>query len=150
MSVRATPARQVHPGAWWLWALGLAVAVSSTTNPLLLAIALSVTCLVVAARRGSSPWARAFRLYLLLGLTIVVLRLLLHVLQRHVERGRAAERRLPLRLTDEPRAFIDLERGLTLSNVSEPDPPAVWHLLLGTHPTTVERIGYGLAFARER
>ena len=70
----------MHPGAWWLWALGLAVAVSTTTNPLLLAIALSVACLVVAARRGSSPWARAFRLYLVLGLTIVVLRLLLHVL----------------------------------------------------------------------
>ena len=70
-----------------------------------------------------------------------------NVLSRQVE---ARADGFALRLTDEPRAFIDLERGLSLSNVSEPDPPALWHLLLGTHPTTVERIGYGLAFARER
>lgn len=72
--------RAVHPAAWWGWALGLAVAVSGTTNPLLLLLALAVVCLVVAARRGSSPWARAFRLYLWLGLAIVLLRLVLHVL----------------------------------------------------------------------
>ena len=28
--------RALHPGAWWLWALGLATAASRTTNPLLL------------------------------------------------------------------------------------------------------------------
>ena len=28
--------RALHPGAWWLWALGLAAAASRTTNPLLL------------------------------------------------------------------------------------------------------------------
>ncbi len=72
--------RTVHPAAWWAWALGLAVAASATTNPLLLLVLLAVTALVVAARRGSSPWARAFRLYLWLGLAIVVLRLVLHVL----------------------------------------------------------------------
>ena len=55
-----------------------------------------------------------------------------------------------LRLTDEPAAFIRLERGLSLSNLSEPDPPAAWQLVFGTHPTTVERIGFGLAFGRER
>ena len=31
------PPRWLHPGAWWLWALGLATAASRTTNPLLLA-----------------------------------------------------------------------------------------------------------------
>lgn len=72
--------RAVHPAAWWGWALGLAVAVSTATNPLLLLLALAVAALVVAARRGSSPWARAFRLYLWLGLAIVVVRLVLHVL----------------------------------------------------------------------
>jgi energy-coupling factor transport system permease protein len=70
----------VHPGAWWAWALGLATAASTTTNPLLLALLLAVVCLVVAARRGASPWARAFRLYLWLGLAIVVVRVVLHVL----------------------------------------------------------------------
>src|SRR5690242_14573753 len=72
--------RHLHPVAWWVWAMGLAVACSGTTNPLLLALAVSVAAFVVAARRGSSPWARSFRLYLWLGACIVVLRLVLHVL----------------------------------------------------------------------
>lgn len=71
--------RSVHPGAWWAWALGLATAASTTTNPLLLGLLLAVACLVVAARRGTSPWARAFRLYLWLGVAIVVVRVVLHV-----------------------------------------------------------------------
>ncbi|GAB3594972.1 CbiQ family ECF transporter T component [Angustibacter peucedani] len=71
--------RGLHPAAWWLWALGLAVAVSTTTNPLLLALGVAVSALVVVSRRGDDPWSRAYRLYLLLGLAIVVLRLLLHV-----------------------------------------------------------------------
>ncbi|HET7761534.1 MAG TPA: energy-coupling factor transporter transmembrane component T [Phycicoccus sp.] len=72
--------RALHPAAWWGWALGLALAASTTTNPLLLLLTLAVAALVVAARRGSSPWARAFRLYLWLGLLIIVLRVVLHVL----------------------------------------------------------------------
>jgi energy-coupling factor transport system permease protein len=72
--------RELHPAAWWVWALGMAAAVSLTTNPLLLLVALGVVCLVVVARRGDSPWARAFRLYLYLGAFIIVLRLVLHVL----------------------------------------------------------------------
>ncbi len=70
-----------------------------------------------------------------------------NVLSRQVEARADA---FALRLTDDPRAFIGLERGLAVSNVGEPDPPAAWHALLGTHPTTVERIGFGLAFGRER
>jgi energy-coupling factor transport system permease protein len=63
-----------------VWAIGLAVACSRTSNPLLLLLAVSVASLVVAAKRGSSPWARAFRLYLVLGAVVVGLRVLLHVL----------------------------------------------------------------------
>lgn len=62
-----------------MWAVGMAVAASHTTNPLLLAVLLAVTCLVVAARRTDSPWARAFRLYLLLGAVIITVRVVLHV-----------------------------------------------------------------------
>src|SRR6476661_1498924 len=76
---RALP-RHLHPVAWWVWAVGLAVACSGTTNPLLLLLAVSVAALVVAARRGSSPWARAFRLYLVLGASIIVIRVVLHLL----------------------------------------------------------------------
>ncbi len=71
--------RGLHPGAWWLWALGLAVAASRTTNPLLLAMVLAVVSLVVAARRSDAPWARAYRLYLALGAVIIVLRVVLHI-----------------------------------------------------------------------
>ncbi len=51
-----------------------------------------------------------------------------------------------LRLTHDPGDFIDFERRITISNVSDPDPPELLHLLFDTHPTTVERLGYGEAF----
>lgn len=72
--------RSLHPLAWWGWAIGLAVAASMTTNPLLLALLLAVVWVVVVARRSDSPWARAFRLYVLLGVVIIAVRLVLHVL----------------------------------------------------------------------
>ena len=72
--------RSVHPLAWWFWAISLAVAVSSVTNPFLLLTALAVAALVVVSRRGSSPWARSFRLYLWLGAFILGVRGVLHVL----------------------------------------------------------------------
>ncbi|MDQ6687842.1 MAG: energy-coupling factor transporter transmembrane protein EcfT [Actinomycetota bacterium] len=72
--------RSLHPLAWWGWAVGVAVAASLTTNPLLLALLFAVVWLVVMARRGDSPWARSFRLYVALAALIVVIRLALHVL----------------------------------------------------------------------
>ena len=53
-----------------------------------------------------------------------------------------------LRLAGDPAAFIALERRLALANVSDPDPPRILHVLFGTHPTTLERIGIGEAWAR--
>jgi energy-coupling factor transport system permease protein len=67
--------RTLHPIAWWIWAIGLAVAASRTTNPLLLALILAVVGIVVAARRTEAPWARAFKWYLLLGLLVIGLRI---------------------------------------------------------------------------
>jgi energy-coupling factor transport system permease protein len=72
--------RALHPGAWWLWALGLAAAASRTTNPLLLALIVAVAGLVVASRRGDAPWAFAFRFYLWAGLFIVLSRVVFRVL----------------------------------------------------------------------
>lgn len=71
--------RALHPGAWWLWALGLAAAASRTTNPLLLALVIVVAGLVVSARRGDAPWAFAFRFYLWAGAFVVVSRVLFRV-----------------------------------------------------------------------
>lgn len=66
--------RLLHPGAWWLWAAGLAVAASRTTNPLLLLLIVAVAAYVVAARRSPSPWARSFSVFLKLGLVIIAIR----------------------------------------------------------------------------
>jgi len=72
--------RALHPVAWWLWAIGLAVAASRTTNPLLLALIIVVAAFVVGARRSDAPWARGFRGYLIAGLAIVVVRVAYRVL----------------------------------------------------------------------
>ena len=71
--------RDLHPAAWWVWALGLATAASRTTNPWLLLVLLGVACHVVVSRRPDAPWAMAFRLYLYLGLVVVVVRVLFHL-----------------------------------------------------------------------
>ena len=59
--------RDLHPVAWWVWALGLAAAASLTTNPLILLTLVGVATLVVMARRSDQPWARSFRLYVIVG-----------------------------------------------------------------------------------
>ncbi|GJF28676.1 cobalt ABC transporter permease [Kitasatospora sp. NE20-6] len=72
--------RHLHPGAWWLWALGLAAAASRTTNPLLLLLIAAVAGYVVAARRGDEPWARSYGVFLRLGLVVLGIRLVFTVL----------------------------------------------------------------------
>jgi energy-coupling factor transport system permease protein len=72
--------RDLHPLAWWLWAIGLAAAASLTTNPLVLLTIVGVVAVVVTARRTHHPWARSFKYYLWLGVAAVVLRVLWRVL----------------------------------------------------------------------
>jgi STE24 endopeptidase len=65
--------------------------------------------------------------------------------------SRSVERRADvyaLQATRDTEAFIDFQRRITLKNISDPDPPRLTHLLLGTHPTTLERIGLALAIGR--
>ncbi|MDA0183787.1 M48 family metalloprotease [Solirubrobacter phytolaccae] len=65
--------------------------------------------------------------------------------------SRAIERRaddFALRMTDEPDAMVGFERRITLQNVGDPDPPGWQQLLMGTHPTTMERIGQALGATR--
>jgi STE24 endopeptidase len=68
-----------------------------------------------------------------------------NVLSRKVE---ARADSYALQTTNDPAAFISLERKLATTNVSDPDPPKWLTLLFGTHPPTVERIGYALTWAR--
>ena len=72
--------RDLHPVAWWVWALGLAVSASLTTNPLVLLTLIGVASVVVTARRSEQPWGRSFRLYVWLGVWIVVMRVLFRVI----------------------------------------------------------------------
>jgi energy-coupling factor transport system permease protein len=72
--------RDLHPVAWWVWALGLATAASFTTNPLLLLTLAGVATVVVVARRPDQPWAASFRIYVVVAVWIVVTRVLFRVL----------------------------------------------------------------------
>src|SRR5512139_1511767 len=67
--------RMLHPGAWWLWALGLAAAASRTQNPVPLILILVVTGFVVAARRRDAPWAKSYGAFLKLALVVIAIRI---------------------------------------------------------------------------
>jgi energy-coupling factor transport system permease protein len=71
--------RDLHPGAWWLWALGLAATASATTNPWLLLMVAAVAGFAVACRRADHPWSSSFHLYLGLAVVIVLIRVLARI-----------------------------------------------------------------------
>jgi energy-coupling factor transport system permease protein len=72
--------RALHPGAWWLWAIALAAAASRTQNPVPLLLILAVTGFVVAARRGTAPWAGSYVAFLKLSLVVIAVRILFQAL----------------------------------------------------------------------
>ena len=72
--------RWLHPGAWWVWALGLAAAASRTTNPLLLCLLIMASAVVVNARRPDAPWGRSFAFFLRLGAFVIIVRVGVQVL----------------------------------------------------------------------
>lgn len=69
------PVRQLHPWAWWGWALCASAAVSLTTNPLVITLITAAVIAVVLLRRSDAFWARSLKIYLYLALIIVVMRL---------------------------------------------------------------------------
>jgi energy-coupling factor transport system permease protein len=71
--------RQLHPGAWWLWAIGLATAATRTASPLLLLLIVTATGLVVAVRRTGDPWAGSYGVFLRIGLVVIVVRVVFWV-----------------------------------------------------------------------
>ncbi|WP_329010811.1 CbiQ family ECF transporter T component [Streptomyces sp. NBC_01601] len=66
---------ELHPGAWWLWSLGLGTAATRTTNPLLLALLMAVAGYVVAVHRSSAPWARSYTAFAKLAAAVLLVRL---------------------------------------------------------------------------
>ena len=61
-----------------------------------------------------------------------------NLVSRHIE-ARADVHALDL--TRDPEAFMAMQRGLAVTNLEAPDPPAAWHWFFGSHPTTAQRIG---------
>ena len=70
---------ELHPGAWWVWALAMAAAASRTTNPLLLGTTLAVAGLVVVSCRRPDR-SLGFGPFLRLGLAVLVIRTVFHIL----------------------------------------------------------------------
>ncbi len=114
-------------------------------------VALPAACVIdllarrlAAARRSGpagyspGPVGRLPSLALAMALVGFAIGIPASALSRSVERS--ADRRA-LELTGEPEALIELQRRLAINNVSDPDPPALLHALLGSHPTALERIG---------
>lgn len=114
-------------------------------------VALPATFLVDALARRISPAGPARPVAWLPALTLsaAVVSFLLGIpsgaLSRAVERHADAR---AIALTGNPRALIQLQRRLALTNLSDPDPPPLLQTLFGSHPTTVERIGAALAAER--
>jgi STE24 endopeptidase len=98
------------------------------------------------APRGGALGPRAVpAVALSLALVVPLVSFVSNQLSRDVERRADA---FSLDLTRDPQTFIDFHRRLAIKNVSDPDPPALPRFLLGTHPSTVQRIGMGEAFER--
>ncbi len=70
----------LHPWAWWCWAIGLGLAASGTTNPLLLTLIALAAITVVVLRRTTAPWARSVGVYLGLAAFILLSRLFFQIL----------------------------------------------------------------------
>ena len=66
---------------------------------------------------------------------------------RHVE-ARADVHALDL--TEDPDTFIEMQRGLATTNLSDPDPPAAWQWFFGSHPTLAERVAIAEDWAELR
>ena len=83
-------------------------------------------------------------------LSIAVVSFVLNIpgnaLSRQVERSADGH---ALHLDGNPAAFIAVERKLAVQNLGDPNPPDWLQLVFGTHPKTVERIGYALTWAQE-
>jgi STE24 endopeptidase len=102
-----------------------------------------------SARAGTVPGTTASLPAFALALALVAFGgvVISNQLSRAVE---ASADTYSLQLTGEPREFISMQQRLSRGNLSDPDPPAFYRALFGTHPTTMRRIGMALAFERER
>ena len=98
------------------------------------------------APRGAALGPRAVpAVALSLAIVAPVITIVSNQLSRDVERRADA---FSLELTHDPETFIAFQERIAVKNVSEPEPPAIARFLLGTHPSTIQRIGMAEAFER--
>jgi energy-coupling factor transport system permease protein len=86
--------RLLHPAAWWVWGVGLAVAASRTTNPFLLLLIVAVVGWVVMERREVGT-TNALVPFLVIGLFAIGLRIVMVTLLGGGVVGREVLFRLP-------------------------------------------------------
>ena len=71
--------RQIHPGAWWCWAIALAATAARTTNLVVLGLIAVVTGVVATACRLDGPLGRTWRLFAKIAVGVIVIRLALQI-----------------------------------------------------------------------
>jgi STE24 endopeptidase len=80
-------------------------------------------------------------------LVLVAVELALLPLANVVSRRYEAEADwLALTATRDPDAATSLLRRLSVTGLSQPDPPGWWHAVFGTHPSLVERVAIARAW----
>jgi energy-coupling factor transport system permease protein len=94
MTVHPSLPRLLHPAAWWVWGIGLAVAASRTTNPFLLVLIVLVAGWVVMERREVGA-SNAFVPFLVVGLVAIAIRVVMVALLGGGVTGRVVIFRLP-------------------------------------------------------
>jgi STE24 endopeptidase len=98
-----------------------------------------------SAAPGSASAASLPALVLALGVVSAAVGPFAAALSRRVERRADA---FSLALADAAEPFVSFERRIVAQNLADPDPPRWLVALLGTHPSTVERIGIARAYQR--
>lgn len=86
--------RLLHPAAWWVWGVGMAVAASRTLNPFLLLLIVAVVAWVVLERREVGT-SNALAAFLVIGLVAIGLRIVMVTLLGGGVTGRVVLFRLP-------------------------------------------------------
>ena len=115
-SLRPLP-RLLHPAAWWLWGVGMAVAASRTTNPFLLVLIVAVVGWVVVQRREIGA-TNAFWPFLVIGLFAIGLRIVMVTLLGGGVSGRVVLFRLPeVPLPDWSSSSLRLGGAVTLEGL---------------------------------
>jgi STE24 endopeptidase len=101
----------------------------------------------IARREGEAPGTPAYlpAFALAIAATSFVIGISGNQLSRAVE---ARADTFSLQLTDDPKGMIELQQQLADRNLADPDPPAAFTFLFGTHPPAVDRIGAAVAWQR--